>query len=169
MILFQMLDTVYLSGFFSNNTLINYASSNCKMQRGLMNNARDKHEHRNKWSQISHHISLASTVTYHCCCCFRNRLGRGHLGKVLKNSSVTFISEEPQRTHLNSVYQTRLICPRNVHKQFMLRKERSLQKLQEHAKNLCLIHNFIHFYCVKNDRTSLASISRPLAIFGHAL
>ena len=38
-----MLDTFYLSSFFPSVTLMKYVSSYPKMQRELINNARDKH------------------------------------------------------------------------------------------------------------------------------
>ena len=41
MILFYMLDTLYLSSFFPSITFISYVLSYRKMERGPMNNARD--------------------------------------------------------------------------------------------------------------------------------
>ena len=58
-ILFHMLDTFYLSIFYPSISLRNYASSYRKMERGQMNNARDKHDYIHKRGKIgpSHLLS----------------------------------------------------------------------------------------------------------------
>ena len=88
MVLFHMLDSFYLSRFFPGITLINYASSYRKRQCGPINNARDKHEYRDKWSKIdpSHLLNVHGDLSLLL-------FFLSNQGKFQKNLSVTFISE----------------------------------------------------------------------------
>ena len=86
MILFHMLDSFYLSRFFPSITLINYASSYRKRQCGPINNARDKHEYRDKWSKIgpSHLLNEHGDLSLLLFFSFEPVLGREQSGKVSK-------------------------------------------------------------------------------------
>ena len=59
MILFHMLDTLYLSSCFLSIALIHYTSSHRQILLGSTNNARDQHEYRHKIGKIgpSHLLS----------------------------------------------------------------------------------------------------------------
>ena len=63
-----------------------------------MSNARDLHEYRYKWGKIgqsrllSEHGDLSVFIV-----CFETVLAREHSGKVLQNSTASFISEESKK------------------------------------------------------------------------
>ena len=90
-----MLDTFYLSIFFPSISFINYVSSYRKMWRGPMNNERDYHEYRHKWSKIGPSQLLNENGDLSVLLLFSKQcLVENIQGKFQKNSSVTFISEE---------------------------------------------------------------------------